>query len=81
MESLKNDVAETKRSLAAYQELAAKLAESCSKCQSSEEEERQKSRAEEFLAIHDTIELLNDDDALGALQSNSAEPISHTGKE
>ena len=62
VERLKNDVAETKRSLAADQELAAKLAESCSS-QSSEEEERQKSRAEELLAIHDTIKLLNDDDA------------------
>ena len=63
VESLKNDVAETKRSLAADQELAAKLAESCSS-QSSEGEERQKSRAEELLAIHDTMKLLNDDDAL-----------------
>ena len=43
VESLKNDVADTQRSLAADQELAAKLAESCSG-QSSEWEERQKSR-------------------------------------
>ena len=41
--SLKNDVADTQRSLAADQELAAKLAESCSS-QSSEWEERQESR-------------------------------------
>ena len=43
VESLKNDLADTQRSLAADQELAAKLAESCSG-QSSEWEERQKSR-------------------------------------
>ena len=43
VESLKNDVADTQRSLAADQELAAKLAESCSS-QSSEWEERQESR-------------------------------------
>ena len=43
VESLKNDVADTQSSLAADQELAAKLAESCSG-QSSEWEERQKSR-------------------------------------
>ena len=43
VESLKNGVADTQRSLAADQELAAKLAESCSG-QSSEWEERQKSR-------------------------------------
>ena len=43
VESLKNDVADTQRSLAADRGLAAKLAESCSG-QSSEWEERQKSR-------------------------------------
>ena len=80
VESLKNDVAETKRSLAADQELAAKLAESCSS-QSSEGEERQKSRAEELLAIHNTMNLLNDDDAPELFTGNSAEPISRTGKE
>ena len=63
VESLKNDVAEMKRTLTADQELAAKLAESCSS-QSSQWEELQKSRAQELLPIHDTIKLLNDDDAL-----------------
>ena len=43
VESLKNDVADMQRSLAADLELAAKLAESCSS-QSSEWEERQESR-------------------------------------
>ena len=44
VESLKNDVGDMQRSLATHQELAAKLAESCGG-QSSEWEERQKSRA------------------------------------
>jgi len=73
VESLKNDVADTQRSLAADQELAAKLAESCSS-QSSEWEERQKSRAEELLAIHDTIKLLNDDDALELFKATLPNP-------
>merc|ERR1712136_204924 len=63
IEGLKGDLTDTQRSLAADQQLAAKLAESCGS-QSSEWEERQKSRAEELVAIHDTIKLLNDDDAL-----------------
>ena len=68
VESLKTDVAETKKSLAADQELSTKPAESCSS-QSSECEERQKSRVEEHLAIYDSIKLLNDDDALELLKS------------
>jgi len=73
VESLKNDVADTQRSLAADQELAAKLAESC-RSQSSEWEERQKSRAEELVAIHDTIKLLNDDDALELFKATLPSP-------
>ena len=46
VESLKNHIAHTQRSLAADQELAAKLAGSCGS-QSSEWEERRKSRAED----------------------------------
>ena len=63
VENLKGDVAETKRSLAADETLAAKLAESWDS-QSSEWGERRKSRAEEILAIHETINLTNNDDAL-----------------
>ena len=73
VESLKNDVADTQRSLAADQELAAKLARSCSS-QSSEWEERRKSRAEELLAIHDTIKLLNDDDELELFKATLPSP-------
>jgi len=73
VESLKNDVADTKRSLAADQELTANLSESCCS-QSSEGDERQKSRAEELLAIHDTIKLLNDDDALELCKATLPSP-------
>ena len=73
VESLKNDVADTQRSLAADQELAAKLAGSCSS-QSSEWDKRQKRRAEELIAIHDTIKLLNDDDALELFKATLPSP-------
>ena len=57
---MKVNLAQTKNSLAADQALAAKLGMSCGS-QSSEWEERQKSRAEELVPIHDTIKLLYDD--------------------
>ena len=68
VESLKTNVAETKKSLVADQELSTKLAESCSS-QSSECEERQKSRVLEHLAIYESMKLLNDDDALELFKS------------
>merc|ERR1712136_673443 len=73
IEGLKGDLTDTQRSLAADQQLAAKLAESCGS-QSSEWEERQKSRAEELVAIHDTIKLLNDDDALELFKATLPSP-------
>jgi len=73
VESLKNHIAHTQRSFAADQELAAKLAGSCSS-QSSEWDKRQKRRAEELLAIHDTIKLLNDDDALELFKATLPSP-------
>ena len=54
---MKGDLTETERSLAADKALAAKLAESCGS-QSSEWEERQKSKAEELPAIHEAMKLL-----------------------
>ena len=62
-ESMKGDLEEKRRSLAVDETFTAKLVESWDN-QSSEWEERRKSRAEEILAIRETIELLNDDDAL-----------------
>ena len=57
---------DTKRSLAADEELAAKLVECCGG-QSSAWQERWKSRAEEIVAVHDTIDLLSDDEARPSL--------------
>ena len=73
VESMKGDFSETQRSQSADQELVAKLAESCGS-QSLEWEERQKSRAEELVAIHDTIKLLNDDDALELFKATLPSP-------
>ena len=61
-ESLKGDLAETKRSLA-DETLAAKLAEKRDR-QPPEWEERRRNKAEEILAIHEAIKLMNNDDAL-----------------
>ena len=60
MEGLASDDAATQRSLAADQEWVAKFTESYG-CQSSECDERWKSRSEEIVVIHDPIKLLNDD--------------------
>ena len=73
VEGLKGDLAETKNSLAADQALAAKLGLSCGS-QSSEWEKRQESRAEELVAIHDTIKLLNNDDALDLFKATLPNP-------
>ena len=60
---MKGDFSESERTLTADESFAAELAQSCDS-QSSEREDRQKSMAEELLAIHETIKLLNEDDAL-----------------
>ena len=56
-ESLKGDLAETKRSLAADETLVAKLAEKRDS-QPLEWEERRKNKAEEILATHEAIKLM-----------------------
>ena len=70
MESLKGDLAQTKRSFAADETLADKFAESWDS-QSLEWDERGKSIAEELLANNETIEVLNDDDALELFKTHS----------
>ena len=65
-----SDLAETKRSLAADETLADKLAENWDS-ESSEWEENRKSRAEEILAMYETIKLLNEDDALEFFKATS----------
>ena len=60
-ESLKGDLAETKRSLAANETLAAKLAEK-QDSQPREWKDCRKNEAEEILTIHETIKFLSDGD-------------------
>ena len=63
VEKMKSELSESEKTLLADQELVSKLTGSCS-TQASEWEERQRLRAEELVAIHDTIKLLNDNDSL-----------------
>ena len=72
-EGLKEDLAETKRSLAADETLAGKLAEKRGS-QPPEWEERRKNEAEEILAINEAIKLMNNDDALEIFQATLTSP-------
>jgi hypothetical protein len=60
---LKNDLTASEAALIEDQKLAAALAQGCD-TKKDEWAVRQKSRAEELVAIHETIKILNDDDAL-----------------
>jgi len=61
--TMKNDLSATEAALLEDQKLAAELGTSC-ESKASEWEERQKVRADELVAIHEAIKILNDDDAL-----------------
>merc|ERR1719401_853756 len=58
-----NDIEDTKEALAADQKFKQQLEEGCSS-KEAEWEEIKKTRAEELVALADTIKVLNDDDAL-----------------
>merc|ERR1719265_2347833 len=60
---MKEDLDDTKTSLAEDKQFLADLEKNC-KTKEAEWTERCKTRAEEILAIHETIKILNDDDAL-----------------
>jgi len=60
---MKNDLDDTQAALAEDQAFLADLEKSCS-TKTAEWEERQKTRADELVALADTIKVLNDDDAL-----------------
>jgi len=60
---MKEDLTDTEKSLMADQEFLANLEKSCA-TKTKEWEERSKTRAEELVALADTIKVLNDDDAL-----------------
>jgi len=59
----KEDLSDTQAALAADQKFIEELETSC-KTKTAEWEERSKTRAEELVALADTIKVLNDDDAL-----------------
>jgi len=61
--NMKNDLSDTEAALLEDQKMAADLKGNCDS-KAAEWEERKKLRAEELVAIHDTIKVLNDDDAL-----------------
>merc|ERR1719316_2369174 len=61
--NLKNDLDDTQAALLEDKKFLAEMDKSCS-TKEAEWAERQKMRAEEMLALHDTIKVLNDDDAL-----------------
>jgi len=60
---MKEDLSDTEASLVEDQKFQAELKKSCSS-KASEWDERSKTRAEELMALADTIKTLNDDDAL-----------------
>merc|ERR1740123_2877281 len=61
--TMKADLSDTQAALAADQKFLADLQKSCS-TKTAEWEERSKTRADELVALADTIKILNDDDAL-----------------
>merc|ERR1719277_2902501 len=60
---MKEDLSDTQEALLADQKFLKELEGSCS-TKTAEWEERSKTRAEELVALADTIKVLNDDDAL-----------------
>merc|ERR1719356_2144412 len=61
--NMKNDLSDTEAALLQDQKMAADLKGNC-EAKAAEWEERKKLRAEELMTIHETIGVLNDDDAL-----------------
>merc|ERR1719487_3042327 len=61
--NMKNDLTETEAALVADKKFLADMDKNCAE-KRAEFEERQKTRGEELVAIHETIKILNDDDAL-----------------
>merc|ERR1719219_697462 len=60
---MKEDMSDTEAALVADKEFLANLEKGCA-TKTAEWEERSKTRAEELVALADTIKVLNDDDAL-----------------
>jgi len=71
--NLKNDLEDVKDSLGADERFLMELKENC-KSKGGEFEERKAARAEELIAISETIKVLNDDDALDLFKKTLASP-------
>mmetsp|Transcript_79086 Transcript_79086/g.177148 ORF Transcript_79086/g.177148 Transcript_79086/m.177148 type:complete len:738 (-) Transcript_79086:92-2305(-) len=71
--NLKEDLEDTKKSLAEDQQFLADLTKGCD-TKAAEWEERSKTRAEELKAIAETITILNDDDALDLFKKTLPSP-------
>merc|ERR1719259_503484 len=72
---MKEDKIDTKAALQADQQMLKELTRSCAK-KTAEWEHRSKLRAEELVAIGDTIKVLNDDDALELFKKTLPSPAS-----
>merc|ERR1719337_477461 len=71
--NLKEDLEDTKKSLEEDKKFLADLGKNC-EIKKKEWAERSKTRAEEILAIMDTIKILNDDDALELFKKTLPSP-------
>merc|ERR1719291_1183568 len=72
---MKEDLDDTQASLAADKKFYANLEKSCA-TKTAEWEERSKTRAEELVALADTVKVLNDDDALDLFGKTLPKPAS-----
>merc|ERR1719411_497964 len=70
---MKNDLGDTQEALAADKKFLAELEKSCA-TKAAEWQERSKTRAEELVALSETIKVLNDDDALELFKSTLPSP-------
>eukprot|EP00448_Togula_jolla_P002997 CAMPEP_0170593734 /NCGR_PEP_ID=MMETSP0224-20130122/13617_1 /TAXON_ID=285029 /ORGANISM="Togula jolla, Strain CCCM 725" /LENGTH=733 /DNA_ID=CAMNT_0010917729 /DNA_START=37 /DNA_END=2235 /DNA_ORIENTATION=- len=71
--NMKNDLTQTEAALVEDQKFAADLEKNC-ESKATEYEERKKLRAEELMAIHETIKVLNDDEALDLFKKTLSNP-------
>jgi len=71
--NMKNELTQTEAALVEDKQFAADLDKNCGS-KTAEWDEREKTRGEELVAIHDTIKILNDDDALELFKKTLPSP-------
>jgi len=71
--TMKNDLSDSEASLVADKKFLDNLTSDC-EAKQAERDERVKTRAEELVAIHETIKILNDDDALELFKKTLPSP-------